>query len=140
MQQRMMTGMARSLRCQPRNAASHRMVASAAKSSIIRTIHADLKDKKRSAEEVTKQFLASIAEQEPVLNSFITVDSDRALQQVRVATERASQPLLASGSVPWFLGWAGLESNAPPLPARRLAMWTRRSLQAPPCPCWPASR
>lgn len=59
-------------------------VAAAAKSSVIREIHNDLATKKRSAVEVTQHYLDAISKADGVVCSFITVDAEQALEQVRV--------------------------------------------------------
>ena len=54
----------------------------AAKTSVIRQVHHDLATKQRSAVEVVQRYLEQIGKADGVVNSFITVEQDRALQQV----------------------------------------------------------
>lgn len=58
----------------------------ACKTSVIRQIQHDLKEGSRSAQEITQQYLQTVAQDGPsTINSFLTVQADRALAQVRVS-------------------------------------------------------
>ena len=67
----------------PSSSASARLSTAigAAKSSI-RSIQQDIREKKRSVEEIVSHHLDTIASKEPILNSFITVDREQAIKQV----------------------------------------------------------
>ena len=75
----------------------------AAKTSLIRSVQADIKEKRRSAEDVTRQFLDNIARLEPTLNSFITVSNEQALQQVGLVAWDCSLSM-SMMSMPWQQG------------------------------------
>lgn len=57
-------------------------VAASSKQSVIREIHEQLSNKKRSAVEVTQQYLDAIARTDSTVCSYITVDGEQALAQV----------------------------------------------------------
>ena len=60
--------------------------------SVIRSIQADLRSKRRSAEEVARQYLDAIALQEPTLHSFITTAGhEETLKQVRGGDDDAGR-------------------------------------------------
>lgn len=61
----------------------HATAARAAKTSVIRQIHQDLVSKQRSAAEVAQQYLDQITRADGLVNSFITVEAEHALQQAR---------------------------------------------------------
>jgi len=63
-----------------------------AKTSIIRSIQSDIKSKNMSAEEVVKQYLATVARIEPTVAGFITIDDENALRQVRCPWMMVVQP------------------------------------------------
>ena len=68
--------------------------AEATASSVIRRLAGDIRSGERSAAEVTAQYLEELHAREPELRSFITVDADGAMAQVkppscvRIATPR----------------------------------------------------
>ena len=67
----------------PSSSASARLsTAIGATKSSIRSIQQDIREKKRSVEEIVSHHLDTIASKEPLLNSFITVDGEQALKQV----------------------------------------------------------
>ena len=65
-----------------RAARSASTTTAASKTSVIRSIQLDIKNKVLSAEEVVKQYLATIARMEPTIGSYITVNDEHALSQV----------------------------------------------------------
>lgn len=67
-----------------KEARSCSVVAKAAKTSVIREIQQALKNKERSAVEITQSYLNAIASREERVGSFITVSEQQALEQVRV--------------------------------------------------------
>lgn len=60
------------------------MVAKAAKTSVIREIQQALRNKDRSAVEITQSYLNAIASREERVGSFITVNEQQALEQVHL--------------------------------------------------------
>ncbi|KAG1673670.1 hypothetical protein FOA52_010538 [Chlamydomonas sp. UWO 241] len=74
-----------------------------ARTSLIRSIQADIASKRRSAEEVTASYLAAIAAAEPTVHSFITVEVERSLAQAREL-----DAALASGAVTTLGPLAGI--------------------------------
>lgn len=65
-----------------KEARSCTVVARAAKTSVIREIQKALKNKERSAVEVTQSYLDTIARNESSVNSYITLSGQQALEQV----------------------------------------------------------
>ncbi|PNW77502.1 hypothetical protein CHLRE_10g439400v5 [Chlamydomonas reinhardtii] len=63
-------------------------VAASSKQSVIREIHEQLSNKKRSAVEVTQQYLDAIARTDSTVCSYITVDGEQALAQARAVDAR----------------------------------------------------
>lgn len=62
-----------------------RASASAVQGSVIADIQHDLRSKRRSAAEIMQHYLDSLQHSEPVLGSFITVDTERAMQQASLS-------------------------------------------------------
>lgn len=137
----------------PARGGAVRVRAAAVKSSVIREIHSDLSSKRRSAVEVTQHYLDAIGRKEGVVNSFITVAAEQALEQVRQmaagwvgcrwqpTVPRAPHPPSRSARLSWLAGLRltlGLSPCAPD--ARRPRLWTltspRRELRG--WGCWQA--
>lgn len=65
----------------------------ASKTSVIRQIQHDLKERNRSAQEITQQYLQTVAQDGPsTINSFLTVQTDRALAQVWLSLPLSFEP------------------------------------------------
>lgn len=75
--------------CRPgasRHGRSLRLQAHAGKASTIQELQADLRAKRRSAVEITTKYIEQIHQTNDKIKSFITVDAEKALQQVRRAS------------------------------------------------------
>jgi Asp-tRNA(Asn)/Glu-tRNA(Gln) amidotransferase A subunit family amidase len=68
----------------------------AAKASVIRDIQRSLRNKDRSAVEITQSYLDNIARTEPSLNSYITVSAQQALEQVNLSIQLQHKTFLGT--------------------------------------------
>ncbi|GAX77434.1 hypothetical protein CEUSTIGMA_g4879.t1 [Chlamydomonas eustigma] len=69
---------------------------SSKKTSVIKTLQNEIKEKSRSAADVTQHYLETIARMEPVLNSYISINSEDALAQAHALDSHIAKEGTAS--------------------------------------------